>query len=124
MVKYITRTYSSKPFAEVEDAACLQCHSTRLLEGKLTTARGILFDHKAHLTTTRRDRKLACTSCHAQMTVGNHMEVTWNTCYLCHFKGMKEGREFHPIPCPTGISSWAAWSITIAISPGSAAWTA
>ncbi|OGR97467.1 MAG: hypothetical protein A2902_06930 [Elusimicrobia bacterium RIFCSPLOWO2_01_FULL_64_13] len=97
VAKYVTRTYSSKPFAEVEDAACLQCHSTRLLEGKLTTARGILFDHKAHLTTTRRDRKLACTSCHAQMTVGNHMEVTWNTCYLCHFKGMKEGRDFHPI---------------------------
>lgn len=97
VVKYITRTYSSKPFAEVEDSSCLQCHSTRLLEGKLVTAKGVQFDHKAHLTTTRRDRKLVCTSCHAQMVVGNHMEVTWNTCYLCHFKGMVQGRELHPI---------------------------
>ncbi len=97
VVKYVTRTYSSKPFAEVEDSACLQCHSTRLLEGKLVTKRGIHFDHKAHLTTARRDRKLSCTSCHAQMVVGNHMEVTWNTCYLCHFKGKQEGREFSPI---------------------------
>ncbi len=89
VVKYVTRTYSSKPFAEVEDSACLRCHSARLLEGKLKTERGIQFDHKAHLTTTKRERKLSCTSCHAQMVVGNHMEVTWNTCYLCHFKGMK-----------------------------------
>src|SRR3989338_9330970 len=59
VVKYVTRTYSSKPFAEVEDSACLQCHSKRLLEGKLTTKRGVHFDHKMHLTTTRRERKLA-----------------------------------------------------------------
>ncbi len=97
VAKYITRTYSSRPFAEIEDAACLECHSTRLLEGKLVTKRGIHFDHRGHLTTTRRDRKLACTSCHGQMVVGNHMEVTWNTCYLCHFKGMKHGRELEPI---------------------------
>ena len=97
VVKYVTRTYSSKPFAQVEDSACLQCHSTRLLEGKLTSEQGIQFDHKLHLTTTHREKKLVCTSCHAQMVVGNHMEVTWNTCYLCHFKGMVEGREQHPI---------------------------
>lgn len=96
VVKYFTQTYSSKPYAEVDDSSCLQCHDTRLLEGKLVTKNGIHFDHRDHLTTTRRDRKLTCTSCHAQMTVGNHMEVTWNTCYLCHFKGMKSGREFNP----------------------------
>ncbi len=97
VVKYFTKTYSSKPYAEVDDSSCLKCHDKRLLEGKLVTKNGIHFDHRSHLTTTRRDRKLACTSCHAQMTVGNHMEVTWNTCYLCHFKGLKTGRDFKPL---------------------------
>src|SRR3989344_2413036 len=43
VVKYVTRTYSSKPFAEIEDASCLRsgCHSTRLLQGKVVSERGI-----------------------------------------------------------------------------------
>lgn len=99
VVKYVTRTYSSKPFAEIEDSACLRsgCHSTRLLQGKIITEKGIKFDHKPHLTGVRRGRRLRCVSCHSQIVVGKHVEVTWDTCYLCHFKGTKEGREFHPV---------------------------
>ncbi|MEK7721708.1 MAG: NapC/NirT family cytochrome c, partial [Elusimicrobiota bacterium] len=96
VVKYITRTYSSKPYAEVEDASCLSsgCHSTKLLEGKIISReKGIKFDHRPHLTEKRRDRQLHCTSCHSQMVMGNHMEVTYDTCYLCHFKGLGAGKD-------------------------------
>src|SRR3989337_2871133 len=48
VVKYVTRTYSSKPYAEISDASCLRngCHETRLLQGVVTFKRGIKFDHK------------------------------------------------------------------------------
>lgn len=99
VVKYVTRTYSSKPFAEVEDASCLRsgCHSTRLLQGKVVTQKGIKFDHTAHIMEQRRGRQLRCTSCHSQIVVGRHVEVTYDTCYLCHFKERGEGRDFKPL---------------------------
>ena len=104
VVKYVTRTYGSKPYAEIDDASCLRggCHEKRLLEGKVTFKRGIIFDHKPHLTKQRRGKQLRCTSCHSQMVVGNHIEVTENTCFLCHFKGMVAGREENPLGgCPS-----------------------
>ena len=99
VAKWATQTYSSKPFAEVEDASCLRagCHTSRLLEGKVTFKRGIIFDHGPHLKEERRGRQLRCTSCHSQIVVGTHIEVTTTSCYLCHFKGMKTPREFHPL---------------------------
>jgi hypothetical protein len=103
VAKWATQTYSSKPFAEIEDASCLrsQCHSTRLLQGKVTFKRGIIFDHRPHLEQPRRGRQLRCTSCHSQIVVGTHIEVTETTCFLCHFKGQRSARELHPIGgCP------------------------
>jgi nitrate/TMAO reductase-like tetraheme cytochrome c subunit len=103
VVKWATQTYSSKPFAEVEDASCLRsgCHERRLLQGKVVYKRGIVFDHRPHLQEVRRGRQLRCTSCHSQIVVGTHIEVTESTCFLCHFKGMKSGRELTPIAgCP------------------------
>ncbi len=99
VAKYVTRTYSSKPYAEIEDSSCLRsgCHSTRLLEGRVQSKRGIKFDHRPHLTGVKRGRKLRCVSCHSQMVVGNHVEVTYNTCYLCHFRDHGEGRHLEPI---------------------------
>jgi len=99
VVKYVTRTYSSKPFAEVEDSACLRvgCHSTRLLEGKLVSKAGVRFDHRPHLSGVRRGRQLRCVSCHSQVMVGKHIEVTYDTCFLCHFKGRGEGSELKPL---------------------------
>ncbi len=100
VAKFVTRTYSSKPYAEVEDSSCLRsgCHSKRLLNGgKIVTLKGIKFDHRPHLSDTRRGRQLRCVSCHSQMVMGKHVEVTYDTCYLCHFKGMGEGREMKPL---------------------------
>ena len=99
VAKYVTRTYSSKPFAVVKDESCLRsgCHSKRLLEGKTSTPKGVRFDHAPHLKTKRRDRQLSCTSCHSQIVIGTHIEVTFETCYLCHFKGRGTGRDFKPL---------------------------
>lgn len=104
VAKWATQTYSSKPFAEVEDASCLRsgCHSQRLLQGKVVYKRGIIFDHRPHLEQVRRGRQLRCTSCHSQIVVGTHIEVTESSCFLCHFKGMKVGRELTPLGGCTG----------------------
>ncbi len=99
VAKYVTRTYSSKPFAEIEDTSCLRsgCHSKRLLEGKVVSHKGIKFDHRPHLNEVRRGRQLRCVSCHSQIAIGNHVEVTYETCYLCHFKGRGSGRQLKPL---------------------------
>jgi nitrate/TMAO reductase-like tetraheme cytochrome c subunit len=101
VVKYVTRTYSSKPYADIEDASCLRsgCHSTRLIQGKVVTKKGIIFDHKNHLEQSRKGIQLRCVSCHSQIAIGNHMEVTWDTCYLCHFLGQETG---HKMELPGG----------------------
>lgn len=89
-LKYITHTYASKPYAEVEDSSCLRsgCHTQRVVHGHATEnfKKNIVFDHESHLTEERRGKKLRCTSCHSQMVIGNHMEVNVAACFLCHFK--------------------------------------
>jgi len=104
VVKYVTRTYSSKPFAEIEDASCLRegCHSKRLLQGKVLTRAGVRFDHTPHLQNLRRGKQLRCTSCHSQIVIGSHIEVTYSTCFLCHFKAPIEGGGQRP---PAGCLS-------------------
>lgn len=100
VTKYVTRTYSSKPFAEIDDASCLRegCHATRLLQGKVVDAKtGVTFDHTPHLTQSRLGLQLRCTSCHSQIVIGNHMEVTWDTCYLCHLMGQKVEQAGKPL---------------------------
>ena len=99
VVKYVTRTYSSKPYAEIEDASCLRegCHTKRLLQGKVLTSAGVQFDHTPHLQNLRRGKQLRCTSCHSQIVIGSHIEVTYSTCYLCHFKPPIEGGGEKPL---------------------------
>jgi len=103
VVKYFTATYGTNPWAEVEDAACLRCHERRLLEGR-ELFHNVLFDHRPHLTETRRGLKLRCTSCHSQIVQGSHIAVTSSTCALCHFRGQEPnagtGRclTCHPVP--------------------------
>lgn len=94
LANYFTGIYKrSKPWAEIEDGNCLGCHTERLLEGKISFTKGIVFDHEHHLTEKRRGRKLRCTSCHSQIVQGKHMSVTSSTCFLCHFKNVdQEGR--------------------------------
>jgi nitrate/TMAO reductase-like tetraheme cytochrome c subunit len=83
-----------RPHAEVDDASCLRsgCHEKRLLKGKVYF-KGVTFDHTPHLTMDRRDKKLRCTSCHAQMVMGRHIAVTEEVCFLCHFKNRMQSQE-------------------------------
>ncbi len=103
VAKYVTGTYGTKPWAEVDDAACLKCHERRLLEGKVVF-HGVQFDHTPHLSETRRGLRLRCTSCHSQIVQGTHLTVTSSTCALCHFKGqtLNDGlgrcTRCHPVP--------------------------
>ncbi len=105
VVKYVTGAYGMKPWAEVEDAACLRsgCHTERELEGELDFE-GVRFDHSHHLGELRRGKRLRCTSCHSQIVQGSplnvegieigaaHLRVTSVTCYLCHFKDRPAGQ--------------------------------
>jgi nitrate/TMAO reductase-like tetraheme cytochrome c subunit len=102
VAKWATGTYSSKPFAEVEDASCLRsgCHSPAQLEGAATTHSR--FNHGAHLDAAKTKQQLRCTSCHSQVVVNRHFEVDRRTCFLCHFKEAKYGRELTPIAGCTG----------------------
>src|SRR5262245_9721846 len=76
VAKWATGTYSSKPYAEVEDASCLRsgCHARAQLEGRgaLVSPRGIRFDHRPHLGAGKTGRQLRCTSCHSQIVVDRH----------------------------------------------------
>lgn len=87
VARYFTGTYSTNPWAEVDDQSCLRggCHETRLLLGR-EVFENILFDHQPHLTEMRREKRLRCTSCHSQIVQGSHISVTPSTCFLCHFK--------------------------------------
>ncbi len=94
VVKYVTGAYGTKPWAEIEDAACLRsgCHSLRKVEGTVSFIGPtnpdivIRFDHTQHLGELRRGKQLRCTSCHSQIVQGNHLAVETVTCNLCHFK--------------------------------------
>ena len=105
VVKYFTGTATTRPWAKIDDAACLRsgCHSTRLIEGQVDY-HGVRFDHARHLGQVRRGIQLHCTSCHSQIVQGSHIAVTENTCILCHFKARPEGRPLatcvgcHPSP--------------------------
>ncbi|MCL4557731.1 MAG: NapC/NirT family cytochrome c [Deltaproteobacteria bacterium] len=86
VVRYFTKTYDPRPFADIPDASCMRigCHSTRLLVGSVVTPKGVSFNHVPHMEQIK-DIKLRCTSCHSQIVVGRHIEVTYETCFLCHF---------------------------------------
>ena len=105
VVKYITGTQGPKPWAEIEDAACLRggCHTERKLETPVIFE-GVRFNHAEHLGELRRGKQLRCTSCHSQIVQGDHVTVTQSTCYLCHFKDRPAGEPIagctgcHPSP--------------------------
>jgi len=105
VVKYVTGSFGTRPWAEIEDAACLRsgCHSERRVEGTLDY-NGVSFDHAKHLGELRRGKQLRCTSCHSQIVQGDHLTVTPETCVLCHFKDRPVGQPLggcigcHPNP--------------------------
>jgi len=99
-LKYWTDTYNPRPRAEVKDESCLQsgCHDARLLSGKVNFKGDIAFDHQDHLTKTKRGKRLRCTSCHSQIVQGEHIAVTERVCFLCHFKGARQGQSLTGCP--------------------------
>lgn len=93
-LKYLTKTYNPRPHANVRDKSCLQngCHDKRLIKSKASLKGGIFFDHKLHWGIKKRGKELRCTSCHYQMVQGGHFAVDKKVCFLCHFKGIRQGR--------------------------------
>jgi len=88
---FLAGAYNPRPLTNVPDKNCLQagCHDKRLVTSKVTfTKRGISFDHKPHFTEMKRGIKLHCRSCHSDIVQGEHLKVSMNVCYLCHFKGV------------------------------------
>ncbi|OGW33010.1 MAG: hypothetical protein A2X59_09355 [Nitrospirae bacterium GWC2_42_7] len=88
---FLAGAYNPRPLTNVPDKNCLQsgCHDKRLVESKaLFTKRGINFDHKPHFNEMKRGIKLHCRSCHSDIVQGEHLKVSMNVCYLCHFKGV------------------------------------
>jgi hypothetical protein len=75
----------------VEDASCFRsgCHSVDQLEsrGALTFGRGVRFDQRPHLQSAKMGRQLRCTSCHSQIVVRKHFEVTTSTCFSLPLHG-------------------------------------
>ena len=102
-VAFITGTYDTAPFAEVQDASCMRpgCHEKRLLEGEVDFD-GVSFNHKTHLGELRRGKKLRCQTCHSQIVQGSHITVTKSVCFTCHFKDLKHGRVEEPVAGCTG----------------------
>jgi nitrate/TMAO reductase-like tetraheme cytochrome c subunit len=88
---FLAGAYNPRPLTNVPDKNCLQagCHDRRLIESRTTVAkRGISFDHKPHFTEMKRGVRLHCRSCHSDIVQGEHLKVSMNVCYLCHFKGV------------------------------------
>ncbi len=98
-LKYWSGTFNSRPKANVHDENCLAsgCHEVRLLQGKSTFKKGIIFDHTVHLEKALRGEKLRCTSCHNQIVqydqeiTPQHMAVNEKSCFVCHFKDAGQG---------------------------------
>jgi len=88
VASYLTRTYGEHRRAEVNDANCLkaECHSRRLLDGRVTFANNIRFDHTPHLQQLRRGKILRCTTCHSRVAMGEHVTVVEDACFICHFR--------------------------------------
>ncbi|MCE1165200.1 MAG: cytochrome c3 family protein [Bacteroidetes bacterium] len=89
IVNYISSSYKKrKPWADIPDNTCGRagCHENQAFKDTVYVTKGINFNHKHHLQELRRGKKLKCTSCHSQIVQGSHMQVTYTTCFNCHFK--------------------------------------
>jgi nitrate/TMAO reductase-like tetraheme cytochrome c subunit len=99
VVQYMTQKYSSRPYAQVEDASCLRegCHSQKFLEKEITYKKAIHFNHRFHLGDLKLFGKMRCVSCHSQVVVSNHFEASDTPCFLCHLKGFGESKGSLPV---------------------------
>ncbi len=89
IVNYMSASYKKrKPWADIPDNTCTRsgCHERQAILDTNYYVKGIQFNHKHHLQELRRGKTLKCISCHSQIVQGTHMEVTYTTCFNCHFK--------------------------------------
>lgn len=100
LARYVTRTYGTRPWAEVMDENCTACHKKESL-AKVITKGKFKFDHRPHINGAVRDKNLKCTTCHTQLETTNHISVAKQTCYLCHFKPTASGQLPKMAACTT-----------------------
>ncbi len=74
---------------KVSDGSCMtsDCHpKDKFLNKEIKFTEKVPFVHVTHEEKTIEGQKLHCDTCHQNITVGKHFEVTEKVCYLCHFK--------------------------------------
>jgi hypothetical protein len=95
LVYFVTGKVVTRPHAEIDDASCLQsgCHKREDLD-KDIIFKNVVFSHKHHLETAKREKQLRCTTCHSQIVQGAHITVTDVECFICHFYKTKTQKAY------------------------------
>lgn len=116
LIKTITNTQGPKPHAEVEDASCMRkgCHVREELPGELMFKGKYKFDHGPHLVALEEGGRLRCASCHSHFMEGEHMTVSPEACFICHFKGHMGVGELDPVAGCTACHEIPEKTITLA----------
>ncbi len=126
---FLAGSYNPRPLSNVPDKNCLQsgCHDKRLIESKVQfTKLGITFDHKPHFSEMKRGITLHCRSCHSDIVQGEHLKVSMNVCYLCHFMGVPHDQAVtgcpscHSAPKQDIMVNGSAFSHSAALKAGTA----
>lgn len=82
---------------KVRDISCItsDCHpKEKFLDKNIPFTEKVSFIHKTHEEKTIEGQKLHCDTCHQNLTLNKHFEVSSKVCFLCHFKNtnFNEGR--------------------------------
>jgi len=91
--KYLTGIYSPKPHSIIDDSSCTKkgCHFPEPPE-KMLFKKKFQFNHQIHNKSFLRIERLRCSNCHSQIVQGEHIRVSEDICFLCHFKGIEQGQ--------------------------------
>lgn len=102
---YFMGYYNPRPIGDVKNESCMQlgCHNDRMVKSVVVFSRKINFDHAKHMGTLLRGEMLRCSSCHSQIVHGDHLYVSEEICFLCHFKGMPKDKAFSGCPSCHGV---------------------
>ncbi len=96
--KYWTGFYSGHPIVDVKDESCFTCHGEEIMADTIIFKNNVKFNHSDHYNKLNRTVELRCSSCHTALRGGAHMEVSEETCFLCHFKDVKRGQSYTGCP--------------------------
>ncbi len=92
ILRYWVGAYNPQVHSKVEDEACIQCHPLSSIEDTIIFMGKVHFSHPAHYGDTLRQIKMPCTGCHYELVQGNHLAVTTEPCFICHFTGRPMGK--------------------------------